>query len=205
MNRITPDELAEMRAKGYDRVLLEQASEAVERGKLADALIIMISEAFRGITLGDGVGLQQAQGLDDYDDEATCSAYREGDEKEDWRAISSDDLNRCNSSLSFFDAEGMRFHLPGYIIAELRGEYDFGMSFCLTHLDDHGRTYFAALSTIQRQIVREFLLFLRNDPDYQFNRAEIDQALKSFWTADGHPDTTMHNKTVVDNRLPATS
>ena len=60
MKRITPDELAGTRARGYDRVLLEQAGEAVERGRLADELISKISEAFRGVTLGDGVGLQQA-------------------------------------------------------------------------------------------------------------------------------------------------
>jgi hypothetical protein len=190
LKRITPDELTEMRARGYDRVLLEQASEVIERGKIADELIITISEAFRGVTLGNGVGLQQAQGLDDYEDEETCAAYREGDEKEDWRAISSDELNGCQSSLSFFDAEGMRFHLPAYMIAELRGEYDFGMSFCLTHLDAHGRTYFAALSTVQRKAVREFLLFLRDDPDYQLDRAEIDQALVSFWTPEDHSRTT---------------
>jgi len=190
MKRITPDELAEMRARGFDRVLLEQASEAIERGKMADRLITTIAEAFQGVTLGDGVGLQQAQGLDDYEDEETCAAYREGDEKDDWRAISSFDLNRCNSSLSFFDAAGMRFHLPAYMTAELRGEYDFGMSFCLTHLDAHGRTYFTALSEVQRKAVREFLLFLRDDPDYQFDREEIDQALESYWTAQRHSEST---------------
>ena len=148
-----------MRARGYDRVLLEQAREAVERGKVADELITKISEAFRGVALGDGVGLQQAKGLDDYEDEATCAAYRENDEKEDWRAISSDDLNRCDSSLSFFDPEGMRFHLPAYMIAELRGEYGFGMSFRLTHLDTHGRSYFSALSPVQRQGESSFCSF----------------------------------------------
>lgn len=173
-----------MRARGYDRVLLEQASKAIERGRMADDLIATISEAFRGVTLGEGVGLQEAQGLDDYDDEETCAAYRAGDEKEDWRAISSDELNRCNSSLSFLDAEGMRFHLPAYMTAELRGEYDFGMSFSLTNLDTHGRTCFTALSAVQRQAVREFLLFLREDPDYQFDRADIDRALETFWTAE---------------------
>lgn len=196
MKRITPDELAEMRTRGYDRVTIEQASEAIERGKIADELINAITEAFRGVTLGNGVGLQQAQGLDDYEDEETCAAYREGDEKEDWRAIASDELNRCHSSLSFFDAEGMRFHLPAYMIAELRGEYDFGMSFCLTYLNTHGRSYFTALSTVQRQTVREFLLCLRDDPNYQFDLAEIEQALKSFWIAEDHTEKTTNAQQV---------
>jgi len=184
MKRITPDELAEMLARGYDRVLLEQANEAVERGKLADELITTISTAFRGVTLGDGVGLQQAQGLDDYEDEETCAAYREGDEKEEWQAISSDELFRCNSSLSFFDAEGMRFHLPAYLVSALRGEDDWATSH-LTQLDAHGRSYFSALSPSQRLAVREYLLLVREDEDHQFDRAEIDQALDSYWSANG--------------------
>ncbi|MBK1884864.1 hypothetical protein JIN85_20810 [Luteolibacter pohnpeiensis] len=200
MKRITPDELAEMRARGFDRVLLEQASEAVERGRMADELITTISEAFREVTLGDGVGLRHAQGLDDYEDGETCAAYRESDEKDDWRAISSDDLNSCNSSLSFFDAEGMRFHLPAYMTAELRGDYRFGMSFCLTHLDAHGRTYFTALSEVQRQAVRLFLLFLRDDPDYQFDREEIDQALESYWTAERYSESTNAQQGGAPNR-----
>jgi hypothetical protein len=183
MKRISPAELAEMRARGFDRVLLEHASEAVERGRLADKLITKISESFRGITLGDGVGLQQAQGLDDYEDEATCAAYREGDEKENWQAISSDELFRCNSSLSFFDAEGMRFHLPAYLISALSGDDDW-ITFHLTRLDAHGRSYFSALSPIQRHAVREFLLFIRDDEDHQFDRSKIDQALDTYWSAD---------------------
>jgi hypothetical protein len=180
MKRITPDELAEMRARGYERALLDQASDAIARGRIADKLITVISEAFRGVTLGDGVGLLQAQGLDDYEDEATCAAFREGDEKEDWRVIATADLNRCNSSLSFFDAAGMRFHLPAYMIAELRGEYGFGMAFSLTQVGDFER-YYSALNSQQRHAVRQFLLFLLNDPDYDFDRAHIERALNDYW------------------------
>lgn len=190
MKRITPEEISEMRARGYDRVLLEWANDAIERGKAADELIIRISGAFRGVTLGNGVGLQQARGLDDFEDEETCAAYRESDEKQDWRAISSDDLNHFNSSLSFFDPEGMRFHLPAFMVAELRGEYHYGMSFCLIHPDAQGYNRFTALSGVQRQTVREFLLLLRDDPDYEFDRAEIDQALESYWTAGSQSGST---------------
>lgn len=157
----------------------------MERGKLADELITSIMEAFVGVSLGDGVGLQEARGLDDYEDEETCAAYREGDEKDDWQVISSDKLSRYDSSLSFFDAGGMRFHLPAYMSAELRGEYHFGTSHRFTHLDAHGRRYFTALSVVRRQVVREFLLFLREEPEYEFDSAAIDRALETYWTAEG--------------------
>lgn len=147
-----------------------------------ETLCQLIREAFAGVKLGGGVGLQQAQGLDDYADEATCARYRVDDEKDDWSQIPVEKLNRCNSSLSFFDAEGMRFHLPAYLIAELRGLYGFGMAFPLTHLSDYSKGQFALLSSEQRRAVRAFLLHLRDDLEYQFERPQIIRALDEFWT-----------------------
>jgi hypothetical protein len=46
-------------------------------------------------------------------------------------------LNACYSSLSFFDAEGMRFPLPAFLIAELNGGYLQDMSFQLAYLNDY--------------------------------------------------------------------
>ena len=148
-----------------------------------DPLCSLIREAFAGVKLGDGVGLQQAQGLDDYEDDATCARYRENDEKDDWSRIPVGELNRCNSSLSFFDAEGMRFHLPAYLIADLQGAYKFGMAFCLTHLSDLRTSQFALLSEPQRSAVRAFLLHIAEDPGYEFERPHIIRALEDYWKA----------------------
>lgn len=143
----------------------------------------MIDTAFTGVTLGGGIGLQEAQGLDDYADTVTLAAYRADDEKDDWHRLSTQALNRCQSSLSFFDAEGMRFHLPAYLIADLRGDFGFGMAFCLTRFsDEHSRSKFALLSPAQRMAVRAFLLHLLNDPDESFDHADIARALAEFWT-----------------------
>ena len=189
MKRISPDELEEMRSRGYDSGLLEEAAESIERGKVADELIAEIIEAFQGVTLGDGVGLWEGQGLDDYEDAATCAKYRQKDEKDDWLAIPSDDLFRCNSSLSFFDAKGMRFHLPAYLISALRGEDDDWAIFHLTHLDEHGRSKFIKLSPRQREVVRKYLLFMRDDVDCLFDRPNIDKALKTYWLAGEQPES----------------
>lgn len=180
MTRVTASDLEEMRARGYDPLTIEAARETYERGRVADQLITRILDAFNAVTLGNGVGLREAQGLDEYADEETCAAYRKSDEKEDWTRISVDELNQCNSSLSFFDPEGMRFHLPAFMIAELRGDYNFGMAFSLTQ-GDYTR-YFSALHPTQRLIVREFLLFLQDDPNYQFDRVHIEKALQEYWT-----------------------
>jgi hypothetical protein len=47
----------------------------------------VIEAAFAGVALGGGVGLQEAQGLDDYADAETRAAYRASDEEDDWHRI----------------------------------------------------------------------------------------------------------------------
>lgn len=81
----------------------------------------VVRSAFQGVTLGNGIGLWQGQGLDDYANSETLARYRAQDEKVDWSRIPASELDSCHSSLSFFDAEGMRFHLPAYLIADLEG------------------------------------------------------------------------------------
>ena len=141
-----------------------------------------ISTAFLGVTLGKGLGLGEAQGLDGYEDEAARAARRRQDEKDDWRLIRPADLNRCNSSLSFFDAEGMRFHLPAFLVADLDGVYEFGMAFHLTHLDSHGIGQFSLLTTEQRAAVRMYLQHISTEEEYAFERPAILRALVEYWT-----------------------
>ena len=58
----------------------------------------LIGEAFRRVVLGDGVGLMQARGLDDYADEKMLAEYRAKDEKRDWAKIPVSELNRKSST-----------------------------------------------------------------------------------------------------------
>jgi hypothetical protein len=160
---------------------------SVDRAARADAICSAIREAFAGVRLGGGVGLREGQALDDYADAATRGVYRANDEKEDWERISAEELRQCHSSLSFFDAEGMRFHLPRFLVADLRGEYSFGLSFTLTNLSDYTRAQLAALSAEQRRSVRMYLLHLLDDPDEAFDRERIEEALRSFWAEPGAP------------------
>jgi hypothetical protein len=183
----TQADIDEMKARGFDGGTIESARLRMERGGEAAAICERIREAFSGVTLGHGVGLQHAQGLDDYEDEETCAKWRLEDEKEDWSRISSHRLNVCNSSLSFFDAEGMRFHLPAHLIADLKGEYGFGMAFCLTHLSDYKEQQFALLTATQRKVVREYLRFILEEPDYEFERPDVERALLGFWSESRDP------------------
>jgi hypothetical protein len=151
-------------------------------------VIEQIRTAFRGVVLGDGVGLLEGQGIDGYANEATCKAYREQDEKENWNAIPSEHLNECYSSLSFFDAEGMRFHLPAFLLAEIEGTFKGDVLFHLTELNDYSKNQFSILSNAQKTAVRNYLLFVREDSRYEFDRTRIDHALETYWDHNVMPE-----------------
>lgn len=141
-----------------------------------------IRVAFRGVTLGDGVGLREGDGMDDNADEMTLALYRSADEKEKWDRILPSQLNEARCALSYFDPQGMRFHLPAYLIADLRGEYRFGMACELTGLGHPRRNQFELLNDEQRQSVRAFLLHILEDPDYRYEWDDIRAALVQDWT-----------------------
>jgi hypothetical protein len=84
-----------------------------------EELVAQIRTAFKGIELEDGIGLWEGQGLDDYAGEKTLRELRTKDERYNWDNIPYKDLSFCYSSLSFFDAKGMRFCLPKFLIFDI--------------------------------------------------------------------------------------
>ena len=149
------------------------------------ALVATIEAAFSGVTLGDGVGLWEAQAMDDHwiDDRADprCVQMREKDEASDWTAISSETLLRCSSSLPFLDGEGFRFALPAFILEDLASGTEAEIVFCLTRLDDRSRSQYASLNQRQRQAVSSFLSHVLHDPDHDGYREKIVVAIDRFW------------------------
>lgn len=168
-----------MKSRGYDAATIRLAEEQLERQCEADELCPIIETAFAEVKLGNGIGLYEAQAIDDYADDATRIAQRAGDEKDDWRKITSEELCICNSSLCFFDAEGMKFHLPAFLICDLKGEYGFGMMFCLCNACPGPDDQFRLLSREQRIVVRLYLLYLIHEDS--FDRPDIEYALNGYW------------------------
>jgi hypothetical protein len=182
---IGPDEWqqawADLEASGFVEVYpTDQKKMTAEK----DRVLGLVRIAFQGVTLGDGVGLRQGQGLDDYADERTLASYRAQDEKRDWSAIPVADLDGCYSSLSFFDAEGMRFHLPAYLVADLEGTLQTAsVLFHLVYMAHGATSRFDMLSPAQREAVRELLLLRLSDAHREFERPMIEAALRDYWTA----------------------
>jgi hypothetical protein len=70
-------DISEMKARGYDRETLERAEADYQRGLDALELCAEIRAAFLEVKLGNGVGLLEGQGLDDYEHPDTCAQYKE--------------------------------------------------------------------------------------------------------------------------------
>ena len=181
MKYLYPDEIRELKEGGYDRILLEARSDS-ERWDAANNLRERIESAFAGVTLGGGIGLKEGDGIDDYAEADVLDQLHTEDERSDWHRLSSDDLLSHQFSISFMDAEGFRFHLPAWMLAELRDEGIVGLISSLCRIAPHAEHKFALLSPEQRSVVREFLEFMRDDPDYTRDQREIDAAIEHIWS-----------------------
>lgn len=173
---------AELEARGFVEVFpADQRKMTAEK----DRVLGLVRRAFEGVTLGEGIGLREGDGLDDYADEHTLAAYRAQDEKHDWSAIPVADLDRYYSSLSFLDADGMRFHLPAYLVADLEESLQTAdVVFHLTYMAHGAGSRFETLSPSQREAVRAFLLLRLSDAHREFEHPMIEAALRGYWTVD---------------------
>ena len=124
-----------------------------------EQLIQKITAAFKDVRLEDGTGLWEAQGIDDYASPDELAALREKDEKEHWQHIPADALRRCSSSISFFDAKGMRFHLPLFLIDQI--DEPESLLFHLETDSDYTAEQFSLLNQEQVQCVIDYLDFFQ--------------------------------------------
>jgi hypothetical protein len=90
-----------------------------------EELVLQIKSAFENVTLENGIGVWEAQGIDDYADVKTILELKSKDERANWQNISYQDLITCASSLSFFDEKGMRFCLPQFLLFDLEAKEIF--------------------------------------------------------------------------------
>ena len=155
-------------------------------------LINKIRDAFKDVKLEDGIGLWEAQGVDEYANEKRMLEFREKDERNNWDAIPYKDLQYCQSSLSFFDAKGMRFCLPKYLIFDLltdkfyekEGLVPPDIVFILGHKleEEYQKARFSLLDNPQIQCVINYLKYklLESYDDFELNNTIVkwEQKLK---------------------------
>ncbi len=153
-------------------------------------VLATIEEAFRGVELGDGVSLHETVVIDNHRSSQERRAAREPDEKQDWRKLIGDPelTSICGvGGLSFYDAVGLRFHLPAYLSLavidfdrERAGNVMESLMFHLTVICEYNAARFSILSRAQRQSVRDALTFLQDE--YALQSTELDCALAEYWS-----------------------
>ncbi len=161
-------------------------------------VLAAIVDAFRGVELGDGVSLHETIAIDHYGTAEERHTAREPDEKHDWRRLVDDpEFHRIRwiGGLCFYDAVGLRFHLPAYLTLAVldferkdAGDVFESLMFHLTILSEQPEeqvSRFSILTDPQRQCVRDVLVFLRDE--YELESEELDQAIAGYWSC--RPET----------------
>jgi len=116
-------------------------------------------------------------------------AQIKNDERKDWKKLIDDpELEKIHGigGLSFYDAKGLRFHLPAYLCLTIHKPYaDVAESlmFTLTHLEAYNQERFAILTVEQRKAVKVFLTYARYNTGFAFeyNFAAIEAAIRDYW------------------------
>lgn len=143
----------------------------------------LIRDAFQGVVLGNGIGLLQAEAMGDYANDETLASIRTEDETEDWSRITSSALIECPNSLAFFDNEGIRFHIPAFIIANLEGKLtDHDLLFNLTYCKNDNMSRFSLLNQQQKFAVQQFLILCNKENKYNsILKPMFQMSLIHFW------------------------
>ncbi len=139
-----------------------------------------IYRAFKNVKLEDGIGLYEADCIDDYihPQDPVYISWKQKDERESWERIlplffSDTNNERVYSSNFFFmDAKGKRFHLPCYLLQDLDKKHS-GNNPLITAITSSEKTIsdFSILDKAQKQVIIDFFdfkleEFINNDNDF---------------------------------------
>ena len=182
--RPTEDNIGDLRELNRDESLIDAFAKWIDRGDELDSLIRQIESAFADLPLGDGTGLLEAKGLDDYAAKSELEKLRTRDEHIDWRLIEVETLNRCYTAPSFMNSRGFVFHLPAFLIAELNDNYEYG--FIDRLLDTNPLpSWKNLLNRAQRDAIIATLSLVAEHPSYRDNSENIELTISQLQTTAG--------------------
>ena len=94
MFNIDSEFIEQLKDDGYDLWTISQWEHWLQLLlKMPDA-VQQIHSAFDGVKLGDGVGIYEANGRDDYASDSELARLRKLDERNDWRHLDAKLLNQ---------------------------------------------------------------------------------------------------------------
>lgn len=133
-----------------------------------EQVIQLIHQAFEEVKLEDGVSLHETIKIDNYGlTDEVLELQIKADERNNWKKLIEDpELVEVNGigGLSFYNAKGLRFHLPAYMclcINQPNTDVAYSLIFQLAHLETYNRERFSILTAEQRKAVKVFLTYIR--------------------------------------------
>ena len=155
----------------------------MEHSENTQVLLALIREAFTDVYLEDGVSLHQTVVIDNYGSNAEMVQARLKDEKMDWqKLISKPELLNINGigGLSFYDAKGLRFHLPAYLSSVVINP-DLNISesliFTLTHKSEYNDKRLSLLNPQMKHCISVILSYFCTLPNFVYCHTSIDKAM----------------------------
>ena len=150
-----------------------------------------IRAAFRGVQLGRGVSLAQAQAINRRDGALTDDAFRalpQSENTERWEALSLSELDR--DCIAHLDAEGFRYYIPAFILSLLE-TYDPSSMRVIGTLSalypkqsswDYHMQQYSALNEAQRVAIATFLsklpAMIELEPE---ELKQVQRGLRNYW------------------------
>jgi hypothetical protein len=180
LGHITPQDIENLRQRGESPENIAMAEEYLRAVPRLERLAELVTTAFAGMTLDDGIGLREADGIDGYANDEKLRELRLLDEKTDWTRISAELLEYCNAAPSFLDAKGMRFHLSAFLVAELRGDLSLSFLDRLIHHSFSAEGFIELLTPEQRHAIISVLSFVGSQGIYSYGSWQIAQAIARY-------------------------
>jgi len=156
-----------------------------------EELIQKVEMAFSGVTLGEGIGILEAEAIDNCVSDKKRTKARNRDIRHDWTQIPDEIIDNYYSALSFMDNAGLRYCLPAYMRFALRF-YDASASasvdMAIYALDNSAigkDKEFNIFSEQQRKVIAQFLRFMVTEAgEYWVDAGEASRAYEKYWEID---------------------
>ncbi|GLS27229.1 DUF6714 family protein [Marinibactrum halimedae] len=147
-----------------------------------ESLILDIEKAFKNVCLGEGIGVFEANAIDDFSSEEIKGSQREKDVRDNWKLIPDDVIDEHYHSLSFMDDDGFRFAIPSFMIFSLK-YFDSSASaaidatiFTLAKTRDWG-----FLSAEQKRVIASFLKYIVIEAENHVDTFQASLAYENIW------------------------
>ena len=180
MFNIDAEFIEQLKDDGYDLWTISQWENWLQQLPQMPDVVKQIDNAFDDVKLGDGIGIYEANGLDDYAGDIELARLRKLDERNDWRKLDSELLNQYYSTPSFFDSRGFIFHLPAFLLAELDDKHEYGFIDRIVEKRPPSGSWIDLLTSQQADALVSVLSLVKQHPDYDNDAKKFDHAIERF-------------------------